>query len=368
MLNTTEGAPSSAAAGVSTYADANTPLIRNCWYVAGMLEEFGRALKERYLLGDSVVMYLTSEGRPVVLQNRCAHRSFPLSHGRLEGDDVVCLYHGLRYDARGECREAPMIKRAAAHAKLRSYPTAVRGPLVWVWMGDAAKADEAKIPDTQWLADDRWAHRSGYVYVKANYVGLQENLLDLTHFSYLHAGNVGTPEWVDCPFEVTVENGAVHSVRRLDNAAPPAIYAGPMRLTHRERVNRISDSWFLSPAIHTARAVIEDIEAGPGQQSEYHINILHLITPETQHTMHYWAFIGHDFCIDDASIGDALRTAALRAFHEDREALEWIDEMNRKEGWPVFKEASFASDRGSLAMRKIIQQLADAERSEGASK
>ena len=78
--------------------------------------------------------------------------------------------------------------------------------------------------------------------------------------------------------------------------------------------------------------------------------------------MHYWAFIGHDFRTDDASIGDALRAAALKAFHEDREVLEWIDEMNRKEGWPAVKEASFASDRGSLAMRRIIAQLAEAER------
>lgn len=361
MHNTIDGAKPPLAGSTKTYADAHTPLIRNCWYVAGLLEEFDRSLKERYLLGDSVLMYRTQEGMPVVMSNRCAHRSFPLSHGRLEGDDVVCLYHGLRYDARGECTEAPMIKRAAAHAKLHRYPTAVRGPLVWVWMGEVARADETMIPDTSWLADSRWAHRGGYVYVKANYVGLQENLLDLTHFSYLHAGNVGTPEWVDCPFDVTVEGDAVHSVRRLDNAAPPAIYAGPMRLTHRERVNRLSDSWFLSPAIHTAQAVIEDIEAGPHEQRDYHINILHLITPETQHSMHYWAFIGHDFRIDDPSIGDALRTSALKAFNEDREALEWIDEMNRKEGWPAVQEASFASDRGSLAMRKIIQRLADAQ-------
>lgn len=365
MSHTIDGAMPPPFAGAKMYADAHTPLIRNCWYVAGLLEEFGRELKERYLLGDSVLMYRTSDGTPVVMQNRCAHRSFPLSHGRLEGDEVVCMYHGLRYDARGECTGAPMIKRAAAHAKLRRYPTVVKGPLVWAWLGDATKADEASIPDTNWLADSRWARRGGYVYVKANYVGLQENLLDLTHFSYLHAGNVGTPEWVDCPFEVTVEGDAVHAVRRLENAAPPAIYSGPMGLTHRERVNRISDSWFLSPAIHTAQAAIEDIEAGSDEQRDYRINILHLITPETQHTMHYWAFIGHDFRVEDASVGDALRTSALKAFNEDREALEWIDEMNRKEEWPTFKEASFASDRGSLAMRKIIQQLADAERAEG---
>ena len=112
----------------SIYADGETPPIRNCWYVAGLRGEFGRELKERYLLGDSVLMYLTQAGEPVVMSNRCAHRSFPLHHGRLEGDEVVCMYHGLRYNPQGACVHAPMIKRPAPHAKLRCYPTAVRGP------------------------------------------------------------------------------------------------------------------------------------------------------------------------------------------------------------------------------------------------
>jgi len=356
-MSTSPAAPS----GAALYADAHTPLVRNCWYVAGLLEEFTRELKQRFLLGDSVLMYRTEDGRPVLLQNRCAHRSFPLHHGRLEGNEVICMYHGLRYDTQGACVHAPMIQRPAAHACLKRYPVAVRGPLVWAWMGDPSRADTDLVPDTGWLGAASWVSRGGYVHMDANYVGLHENLLDLTHFSYLHAGNVGTPEWAQCPFEVSVDGDRVHSVRRLDNAAPPQIYALPMRLSHRQRVNRISDSWFSSPAVHAAVATIEDIEAGPGERRSYQIQILHLVTPETQHAMHYWAFIGHDFALDDPAVGEALLAASLRAFHEDREALEWTAELNRREGWPAFKEASFASDRGSLEMRKIIARLAAAE-------
>ena len=198
----------------SSYADGETPLIRNCWYVAGLMSDFGRDLKERYLLGDSVLLYRTQAGEPVVMSNRCAHRSFPLHRGRLEGDEVVCMYHGLRYNSQGACVDAPMIKRPAPHARLRRYPTAVRGPLVWAWTGDATAIDESRIPDTGWLSDAAWVGASGYVHVDANYVGLHENLLDLTHFSYLHEGNIGTPEWVDSPFEVTVtcEPGEVLSL------------------------------------------------------------------------------------------------------------------------------------------------------------
>ena len=346
----------------SSYADGETPLIRNCWYVAGLMSEFGRDLKERYLLGDSVLLYLTQAGQPVVMSNRCAHRSFPLHHGRLEGDEVVCMYHGLRYNPQGVCVQAPMIKRPAPHAKLRCYPTAVRGPLVWVWTGDPVAADEAQIPDTGWLSDAAWVSASGYVHVNANYVGLHENLLDLTHFSYLHEGNIGTPEWVDSPFEVTVKERQVRIVRRLENSPPPHFHAVAMGLTHRQRVTRVSDAWYVSPAMNIAYTSIEDLEAESDGRRQYRVNILHLMTPERQRSMHYWAFISRDFALKDAEITAQQIAGALKAFNEDRDALEWIEELDTKEGRPSrLTEASFSSDRGSMAMRKIIKQLADAE-------
>ena len=86
------------------------------------------------------------------------------------------------------------------------------------------------------------------------------------------------------------------------------------------------------------------------------------MTPEAQHSFHYWAFAGRNFELADQSITKWLLDSTIKAFHEDREALEWIEEMDAKEGRPDVVEASFASDRGSLAMRKIIQQLADSER------
>ncbi|MEO7241841.1 MAG: aromatic ring-hydroxylating dioxygenase subunit alpha [Variovorax sp.] len=346
----------------SNYADAETPLIRNCWYVAGLASEFTRELKERYLLGNSALMFMSTKGRPVLLQNRCAHRSFPLHHGRLEGDEVVCMYHGLRYDTEGACVDAPMIKRPAVHAKLRRYPLAERGPLVWAWMGDAAAADESCIPDTAWLTDEGWTSGSGYVHAKANYVGLQENLLDLTHFDYLHEGNIGTPEWIESTFEVTLEDERVRTVRRLVDAPPPMLHAVAMKLTHRQHVTRVSDAWFMSPAMNVAFTSIEDLEAEAGQRRVYGANILHLITPETQHSLHYWAFLSRDYALEDEGVTQGLVASAIKAFHEDREALEWIEELDAMEGRPPrAHEASFASDRGSMAMRKIIRQMANAE-------
>ncbi len=342
-------------------ADSDTPLIHQCWYVAGTVGDFTRELRERYLLGKSVLLFRSRDDQPVVLQNRCSHRSFPLHHGQLEGDEVVCMYHGLRFDTQGRCVLAPMIGRAAEHARIHRYPTAVRGPLVWVWMGDPAHADEADIPDIGTLHHPDWVSDGFYLSMQANYVGLHENLMDLTHLTFLHAGNVGTPEWANSAFEVTIMERQVRTVRVLKDSAPPTIYAVGMKLEHREKVNRSSDAWYISPALNMAHIEIEDTAAAASERRHYRVKVFHFLTPETQHSVHYHAYLTRDYALGDPGVTSWLLDSAAKAFHEDKDALEWIEQMNLAEGRPPVKLASFATDRGSLAVRKILKQLADNE-------
>ena len=91
----------------SRLADHTTPFVRNEWYVAGLSPEIGRELTARTLLGVEVLLYRREDGIPVALRNRCPHRSFPLSKGRLEGDVVVCGYHGLAFADDGACVRIP---------------------------------------------------------------------------------------------------------------------------------------------------------------------------------------------------------------------------------------------------------------------
>ena len=73
------------------------PLCYNHWYVAGLAEEFGEEPVSKTLLERSLVFYRTESGDLVAMQDRCLHRSFPLSKGFREGDNLVCRYHGIRY-------------------------------------------------------------------------------------------------------------------------------------------------------------------------------------------------------------------------------------------------------------------------------
>ena len=166
------------------FADHTTPLVRNCWYVAALSEEVTRELSSKTLLGTSVVMFRKLDGTPVIMRNRCPHRSFPLVKGKLDGDHLVCGYHGMRFDGTGRCVEMPAMPIIPTNVRLASYPIIERSPLVWVWMGEPDKADESLVPDTSWLGAPDWKSVGGYYHIKSNYVAMHENLLDQTHFAF----------------------------------------------------------------------------------------------------------------------------------------------------------------------------------------
>src|SRR5262249_29146904 len=78
--------------------------LRSSWYVAGWSHHFKPGeLVARTVLGERIVLYRTSGGAVAALEDRCCHRLAPLSRGRLEGDDLRCMYHGMKFSAEGRC-------------------------------------------------------------------------------------------------------------------------------------------------------------------------------------------------------------------------------------------------------------------------
>lgn len=176
-------------------ADRDTPLLRNYWYIAAFSEEISRTPMRRTILNEDIVFYRTEDGHAVAVQNRCPHRSFPLHKGFLKGDRIVCNYHGIEFNPDGSCGHVPALNAAPSAIRLDRYPLEEDGPLIWIWMGDAANPDYSRLPRREWTDSPDWAFAKGYMYLKANYLGLHENLMDFSHFAFLHAKwNAATPE------------------------------------------------------------------------------------------------------------------------------------------------------------------------------
>ena len=78
--------------------------VRNSWYMAGWARDFVADTPQAItLLDEPLVIYRQSDGRLTAMEDRCCHRLAPLSHGRVEGNDLRCLYHGLKFAPNGTC-------------------------------------------------------------------------------------------------------------------------------------------------------------------------------------------------------------------------------------------------------------------------
>ncbi|TGT63233.1 aromatic ring-hydroxylating dioxygenase subunit alpha, partial [bacterium M00.F.Ca.ET.159.01.1.1] len=135
--------------------------LRNCWYVAAWDHEVADRLVPTRILGEDIVLYRRTDGVVAALEDACPHRKLPLSMGRIKGDTVECGYHGLTFDSTGTCTRVPGAEKIPHVACVRSYPIAERYGLLWIWMGEAAKADPDLIFAVDHWGDPAWGVNRG---------------------------------------------------------------------------------------------------------------------------------------------------------------------------------------------------------------
>src|ERR1700751_452668 len=92
---------------------------RNFWYVAAWDWEVRRQeLMPRTICNEQIVFWPKEDGTPAALEDRCCYRQMPLSHGKLRGSDVECIYCGLLYDgAAAPASTSQARKRSALGAR-----------------------------------------------------------------------------------------------------------------------------------------------------------------------------------------------------------------------------------------------------------
>jgi len=280
----------------------------------------------------------------------------------VHGDDIACAYHGFTFDPAGRCRSIPSQERVPPGIAVRHFPTVERWQWIWVWMG-AGAPDETLLPDsaTLGLAGPPWlAAAGGDFAVRARYQLFNENLLDLTHLSFLHAESIGTPDLLQTQMTIEVDGRTVR-VRRdtLDEQTSP-FYARRLGIPV-GRIDRRHVTSFIAPAFHvigvTAAEAGTGLSATPNVYGEH--KILHAITPETETTLHdYWA-ISRTYNTSD-EMTEFLRENINGVIRQDIAALE-ATEATIDESAPIV-EYSCAADEAALKGRRVVQELLRAER------
>ncbi len=172
-----------------TRVGAGTPLgelLRRYWQPVGLTDLVTKKPQRMKTLGEELLIYRGESGKVVVTQLRCAHRSLALDHGRVEGDNIRCPYHGWLYDAQGHCLQQPAEPAGSGFkdkVKLTAYPTQELSGLVFAYMGPG-EAPVLPVYDVMKMEDG--VKGAQMRNVNANWLNAAENIVDISHLAWLH--------------------------------------------------------------------------------------------------------------------------------------------------------------------------------------
>lgn len=338
---------------------AGTAFVREAWYAGAWSDEL-QAEKPIAcaLLGEPVVLYRRADRTPAALEDRCVHRSLPLSAGRVRGDLIECGYHGLQYDCAGICVRIPGQPTIPPAARVRSYPVVEQDGFIWIWMGDPSRADRAKITRFPWMTQSGWQHTRLHARIDCNYQLVIDNLLDLSHLAFVHSTTVGSMELADSAVVDTerTERGVRTSRWTLD--IPPArTYAQFGK--YRSNVDRWQISEFFAPCtliIHngSAKAGTGAPEGRRGEQF-WEFIVCHGVTPETDRTTSYFWAVNHDFGGDDPDATAEFHRQCHQVIGED--IAVFAAQQRMLDLMPDAPLLDIRYDNGPLQARRLIDRL-----------
>lgn len=327
----------------------------NAWYAAAEVEEVGRTPLARRVLGQRLVLFRTTDGRTVALEDRCAHRPVPLSGGRVEGDDIVAPYTGFRYGPDGRCTGVPTQEHVPFNARVRAFPVHEDGSFVWVWPGEPRLAPLRPPPEAPWLRDPQWVSFGEAWETKASIRLLQDNFADITHVPLVDpeiappALGAGAPP----PLQVRVSETTVSFARTFPAAPVAAWHAQLLGLAEDAEHGHREEGEFSSPGLWVDRWLV-DIKGHGAADGEHGFVFTHAITPvDETTTRHVWR-VSRNFATSPAATG--TMAALLGGYYRKvRAALETMQEMLDQDG--VRPEVSLASDAAASQVRRIMDRL-----------
>jgi vanillate O-demethylase monooxygenase subunit len=337
-----------------------TAFLQNAWYMAAWSEEIGAVGQTlaRRILDTPLVLFRCSDGSTAVLEDRCPHRFAPLSLGTVKGNSIECHYHGLCFDKTGTCTKNPQGPAPAA-ARVRAYVTAEQDGIVWIWPGAPERADKALIPRFPRRVDPTYRTLNGLSHVEAHYELAIDNLLDLTHISFLHPG-FGGESW-DPKNDVKQEGSTIWSnYEMLD--FPNTDYGKTLFPMLGGNIDEYDSMRWNPPS--TCRFDLSFAEVGELGKRAHAVSDAHILTPETLTSTHY--FWSSSVPSTSPVTTEQLRALLIQAFdNEDKPMLERVQQsMRGLEFWSL-NPVLLRGDNAAVRARRALKQLIEEERTDG---
>jgi phenylpropionate dioxygenase-like ring-hydroxylating dioxygenase large terminal subunit len=213
-----------------TFSRSDWEVLARFWHPVAFSSEVGVAPFAATLLDQRLVLYRHAKGVSC-FTDLCLHRGVPLSMGWVQGDDIVCKYHGFRYAATGQCVDIPAHPGAAIPPKLclKSYPVLEKFGLVWTCLTNDAPPELPSIPEWD---DPTYQHIFPNSIEMEAAAGRQvEGFLDVAHFAWIHTESFGDRDNPVVPrYDVEARPNGLHVEYRSTVSNYPKAMQGSMPL------------------------------------------------------------------------------------------------------------------------------------------
>ncbi len=333
--------------------------IKNTWYVAGAASDVSDKPLGRKICNEPMVFYRGDEGKVAALEDFCPHRGAPLSLGKVCNGKLVCGYHGLEMGCDGKTVAMPG-QRVRSFPAIKSFPAVERYGFIWVWPGDPAKADAALLPQFEFFDNPAWAYGGGVYHIHCDYRLMIDNLMDLTHETYVHATSIGQKEIDETPCVTQVDGDHVTTSRFMHGIIAPPFWQMALRgngLPDDAPVDRWQICHFTPPS-HVMIEVGVAL-AGKGgyeapQACKVSSVVVDFITPETDTSMWYHWGMARQFQTQNDALTASIREGQSKIFSEDLQMLE-LQQRNLTRH-PQRRLLSLNIDAGGVKSRQVIER------------
>ena len=333
---------------------------RNMWWVAARGDEITEKPIARWILEQPIVLYRLSDGTPAALYDRCPHRWAPLSEGHVEGNKLICPYHGMEFDTAGNCTKAPTNKMTPDSAQIPSFAVRETGAFVWIWMGKKDAIDCEPV-DMSYTTDPDWSFVTGYYEVAANWILIRENVMDLTHIAFLHKNTFKQNDWIDAP-ETYMEGETVCYRQEFDLAPLSPLFCSGMGLPEDKPIRRVQVGRMPSLAVSFSDWNVHDPQPEKGKRSDFIMRGCHIVTPSVKGKTHYFWGAAFDVPCIAPDVAEKTHKSVTAAFDEDKHLLEKIQaQVGADPRGLDYLEVTLGPDGAGIRVRQVLKRKLAAE-------
>jgi vanillate O-demethylase monooxygenase subunit len=328
-----------------------TSMPMDCWYALAASDVVDHSLFAVRALGLPVVLFRTGAGDLVALEDRCAHRAYPLSAGILMGDSVQCGLCGFVYGPDGACTAVPSQPHVPIGAQVASYPVRESDGLIWAWLGEAGRAALHRVPSLPWLDDLAWSTVSGEEEVAASFLLLHENFADVTQVPFV------APEIAPAALsgmtpalEVVVSETSVSLHRDFPPAPLPEWQAEIVGCPVDQPFRTEQSGFFPSPAVW-----VDHWDAQAEDGTWVRLRFTHLVTPVDESTSTLFWAVSRDFALGNRAVDQYLEVIFADYYDRVIDAMEIAQAVLDIDG--PGPEVNVNADAVGLKIREIVAAL-----------